>query len=131
MAERLPGRFPMKKSALLFLQDTGALDGLAALFPIQARLACAQVLEGCAPALEKLAPQAPEEGWLAFCYRLASRTMFPGSFDPPGTEAQREGGLFYLTVLQVLLDQERAALPFDPLMDFQFLPEEVSAAVKS
>ncbi len=128
VAERLPGRFPMKKSALLFLQDTGALDGLAALFPLQARLTCAQVLEGCAPALEKLAPQAPEGGWLAFCYRLASRTMFPGSFDPPGTEAQREGGLFFLTVLQVLLDQERAALPFDPLMDFQFLPEEVSAA---
>ena len=128
VAERLPGRFPMKKSALLFLQDTGTLDGLAALFSLQARLTCAQVLEGCAPALEKLAPQAPEGGWLAFCYRLASRTMFPGSFDPPGTEAQREGGLFFLTVLQVLLDQERAALPFDPLMDFQFLPEEVSAA---
>ena len=36
-----------------------------------------------------------------------------------------EGAQFYLVVLQVLLDYERQVLPFDPLMDFQFLtPEE-------
>ena len=36
-----------------------------------------------------------------------------------------EGARFYLTVLQILLDYERQVLPFDPLMDFQFLtPEE-------
>ncbi len=36
-----------------------------------------------------------------------------------------DGAQFYLAVLQVLLDYERQVLPFDPLMDFQFLtPQE-------
>ena len=34
------------------------------------------------------------------------------------------GALFFLTVLQVMLDRERRAVPFDPLKDFQFLSSE-------
>ena len=98
--------------------------GLAALFPIRERLSCARVLELCAPTLNRLCPKAPEKGWGPFTYQYVCHTMFPdGGFAP---EAGRcgAGAEFYLTVLQVLLDQERAALPFDPMLDFQFLSEE-------
>jgi len=120
-----------RKSADALLRHPAWIAGLEELLPIRARLTCAQVLELCAPMLEKLAPEAPEEGWLAFSYQHICGCMFPGSGFAPGGERYANGAKFYLTVLQILLDRERAALPFDPLTDFALLPEEEAAACDS
>ena len=85
------------------------------------------MLEVCAPILPKLSP-VPEDGWLSFCYRYVRSILYPkGEFAPDAAEYE-DGARFFLTVLQTLLDLERQALPFDPLVDFQFLtPEEYRA----
>ncbi len=122
-ARRSPS-FSSRRAVQALLRTPGWEQALSALLPIRERLSCAQVLELCAPVLERLCPQGPEQGWGPFCYQYVCHLMFPdGGFAP---EAGRcgEGALFCLTVLQVLLDHERAALPFDPMLDFQFLPEE-------
>ena len=113
-----------KKAALELLRAPGWAEELSQLLPIRRRLECEEVLELCAPILPKLSP-APEDGWLTFCYRYVRSILYPeGNFAPDAAEYE-PGARFFLTVLQVLLDQERQALPFDPLMDFQFLtPEE-------
>ncbi len=74
--------------------------------------------------MDKLCPQSPRQGWGLFCYQYICRIMFPQNGFAPEADQYEAGARFYLTVLQVLLDHERAALPFDPMMDFQFLPEE-------
>ena len=118
---------PDRRAALELLSAPGWAEELAQLLPIRRRMECGEVLELCSPILPKLSP-APEDGWLSFCYRYIRGALYPaGDFAPDGEE-YAGGARFYLTVLQVLLDQERRALPFDPLMDFHFLtPEEYSA----
>ena len=113
-----------KKAALELLRTPGWAEELSQLLPIRRRLECGEVLEVCTPILPKLSP-VPEEGWLAFCYRYVRSILYPeGNFAPDAAEYE-DGARFYLTVLQVLLDQERAVMPFDPLVDFQFLtPQE-------
>ena len=127
-ARKLLGSVTSRRAVQELMKTPGWEEGLSALFPIRERLSCTQVLELCAPILDKICPQPPEKGWGPFCYQYICRIMFPeGGFAP---EAGRCGGgaLFYLTVLQVLLDRERAALPFDPMLDFAFLTEEEYAA---
>ena len=118
---------PDQRAALELLRAPGWAEELAQLLPIRRRLECGEVLELCSPILPKLSP-APEDGWLSFCYRYIRSILYPeGDFAPDGEE-YAGGARFYLTVLQVLLDQERRTLPFDPLADFHFLaPEEYSA----
>lgn len=118
---------PDYQAALELLRAPGWAEELAQLLPIRQRLECGEVLELCSPILPKLSP-APEDGWLSFCYRYIRSILYPeGGFAPDGEE-YADGARFYLTVLQVLLDQERKDLPFDPLADFRFLtPEEYSA----
>ena len=113
-----------KKAALELLRTPGWAEELSQLLPIRRRLECGEVLEVCTPILPKLSP-VPEDGWLAFCYRYVRSILYPeGNFAPDAAEYE-DGARFYLTVLQVLLDQERAVMPFDPLVDFQFLtPQE-------
>ena len=113
-----------RKAALELLRTPGWAEELSQLLPIRRRLECGEVLEVCTPILPKLSP-VPEEGWLAFCYRYVRSILYPeGNFAPDAAEYE-DGARFYLTVLQVLLDQERKLLPFDPLVDFQFLtPQE-------
>ncbi len=113
-----------RKAALELLRTPGWAEELSQLLPIRRRLECGEVLEVCTPILPKLSP-VPEEGWLAFCYRYVRSILYPeGDFAPDAAEYE-DGARFYLTVLQVLLDQERAVMPFDPLVDFQFLtPQE-------
>ena len=113
-----------RKAALELLRTPGWAEELSQLLPIRRRLECGEVLEVCTPILPKLSP-VPEEGWLAFCYRYVRSILYPeGNFAPDAAEYE-DGARFYLTVLQVLLDQERAVMPFDPLVDFQFLtPQE-------
>lgn len=103
-------------------RTVGWEDALEKLFPLSDRLSCRQVLNLCRPLLDKIAPE-PEEGWLNFSYRTASALLFPAE-DAAHTAAQRSGALCYLRILQVLLDEERQELPFDPKLDFDFCTEE-------
>ncbi len=124
LATRKLPSIPNRRAALALMKAPAWLQGLEELFPIQGRLSPSHILELCAPILNKLCPQGPEGGWGPFCYQYVCSLMFPqGGFAP---EAPRcgEGAVFYLTILQLLLDQERAALPFDPMWDFQFLTGE-------
>ena len=113
-----------RRAAMALTKTPGWSEGLGALFPIRSRLSCTQILQLCAPILDKLCPQPPQQGWGSFCYQYICRTMFPKNGFVPDAQPYEAGARFYLTVLQVLLDHERAALPFDPMMDFQFLSEE-------
>ena len=113
-----------RRAALALTKTPGWSEGLSALFPIRSRLSCTQILQLCAPVMDRLSPQPPKEGWGSFCYQYICRTMFPQNGFAPDAQPYEAGARFYLTVLQVLLDHERAALPFDPMMDFQFLSEE-------
>ena len=51
-----------RKTVLALLRDPVWLAGLSALLPIRERLTCRQVLEACAPLLDKVCPRQPEGG---------------------------------------------------------------------
>ena len=124
LSQRHPAFLSGRRSPRSLLKDPAWVEGLSALFPIQARLSCAQVLETCRPLLDRVCPGEPEGGWLDYCGQYIKNIMFPeGGFAPAQPEFG-DGAILYLTVLQILLDQERSALPFDPMMDFHFLTEE-------
>ena len=95
---------------------------LEPVFPIEQRLTCAEVLEMCRPMLDAAAPE-PREGWLSYAYKVADALLFPVG-DTDHTSAQWDAALCFLKVLQVLLDEERRELPFDPRFDFAFCTEE-------
>ena len=50
--------------------------------------------------------------------------MFPGQEFEPRQEAHGAGATFFLALLQVLLDTERAKLPADPLWQLELLEED-------
>ena len=106
------------KEAAERLRDSGVAEALGNL--PRARLRCAEIAELCAPLLGG----APARGWCAFSYDFIRARMYPqGRFAPDAYGFER-GALTFLTILQTLLDRERAALPFDPMYDFAFLPPE-------
>ena len=111
-----------RSSAAALLLEQGYLQRLEELLSTPGRLTCAAVLASCQDTLDLLCP-APEEGWLLGTYRYAGAVMFPSA----GTESLRRsyapGAFFFLSLLQVLFDDERARLPLDPLLDIQLLPE--------
>ena len=127
MAEALSARraagLTSRKAALALLKAPGWTETLEGLLPIRQRLTCAQALELCRQLPDFFSP-APEQGWLAFCYDYVRTRMFPDGCFVPIPSPYAAGAEVFLTVLQVLLDHERAALPFDPLIDFQFLSQE-------
>ncbi len=123
LAARKLQTVPSRQAALKLMQASPWTQGLSALFPIRERLTCAQVLGLCSPILAELCPSPPPEGWGPFCYQFICRLMFPDNGFAPEADRYRDGALFYLTALQALLDRERDALPFDPMLDFQFLEE--------
>ena len=104
------------------LEDQAYLQRFAPLYD-KGRLQCAGILALCREELDRLSPE-PEEGWLAFAYDFARKSMFP----EPDFESRREkhgaGAVFFLSLLQVLLDTERAKLPGDPLWQLELLEEE-------
>jgi nicotinic acid mononucleotide adenylyltransferase len=126
LAARKLAAIPNRRAALDLLKNPVWTEGMSALFPIQSRLSCARILELCAPALNKLAPDTPDCGWGPFCYQYVCHLLFPRNPYSPQAERYHTGAEFCLTVLQILLDHERESVPFDPLMDFQFLPLEVA-----
>lgn len=124
LALRAPGTVPSRKAVAELMQTQAWTQGLEALFPIRERLSCARILELCAPLLDRTCPQGPEKGWGPFTYQYVCGLMYPGGGFAPEAGRCGAGAQFYLIVLQLLLDREREALPFDPMLDFQFLPEE-------
>jgi hypothetical protein len=91
------------------------------------RLKCADVLSLCREELDRLGPQ-PEEGWLAYAYRFACETMFPRRESESQRDQYAAGALYFLSLLQVLLDGERGELPFDPMWDLSLLEEDELSA---
>ena len=124
LAARRPGGLANRRTLQELMKAPAWTDGLAALFPIRERLSCARILELCTSILDRLCPKAPEKGWGPFTYQYVCHIMYPENGFAPEADRCGSGAEFYLTVLQVLLDQERTALPFDPMLDFQFLTEE-------
>lgn len=92
------------------------------LLPLRERLSCAQALAAFRPLLDAMAPE-PEEGWLLCAYQTAVSLLYPQE-GRSCTPAQRDGALCFLQFLRQLFDAERAALPFDPWLDFAFCTEE-------
>ena len=88
-----------------------------------ARLRCADVLALCREELNQLSPE-PEEGWLLFTYDFARQSMFPELGSEQRREKHGAGAVFFLSLLQVLLDAERAILPSDPLWQLELLGED-------
>ena len=86
------------------------------------RITCGEALTVARPLLERVAPE-PAEGWLHCAYQVVSALQFPQG-ESPYNDAQRDGALCYLRILQRLLEQERAALPFSPQYDFAFCTEQ-------
>jgi len=116
--------FPNRHTTRTLLEEWGILPHIAALFPIQSRITCAQVLELCAPALHCISPTPPEEGWLKFSFQYTRHLMFPHLNQLEQTQPLCSGAQFYLSVLQYLFRREREALPFDWRIDFRLLSEE-------
>ncbi|MBQ5755268.1 MAG: cytidyltransferase-related domain protein, partial [Oscillospiraceae bacterium] len=96
---------------------------LAGLWPIKERLTCASVLELCRPAMERLAPQ-PECGWMTGAYHLVRYVMFNQKEFMPQVEKSRAALYLYLKTLQFFFDAERQVVPFDPMVDMEFLTDE-------
>ena len=115
---------PSRKAAQALLREMDYTGTLAALLPLKDRLSPGALLNACAPVLDRLCPEAPSAGWGKFCYQFICGKMFPDGPFAPEKDRCGTAAAFYLTVLQVLLDYERTVLPFDPLMDFDFLTQE-------
>lgn len=109
-----------RRAAAERLRQSEVIERLSALFLLRERLSCGAVAEACAPLLG----DAPERGWCAFCYDFIRARMYPNGGFAPDAALYERGALTYLTILQVLLDRERQALPFDPMYDYAFLPPE-------
>ena len=123
VSRKLPA-CPGKTAAQALLRQMDFSAAMATLLPLQQRISPGAVLELCAPVMDKLCPEPPAAGWGKFCYQFICSTMFPDGPFAPERDRCGQAATFYLTVLQVLLDYERTVLPFDPLMDFAFLPQE-------
>ena len=69
------------------------------------RVSCAGALDLCREDLERLDGPEPREGWLPYCYGFARRLLFP---EKHGDRSHGAGAVFFLSVLQVLLDAGRS-----------------------
>ncbi len=87
------------------------------------RLQCGAVLSLCREELNTLSPE-PEEGWIAFTYDFARKCMFPEEDFEPRRAEHGAGAIFFLALLQVLFDAERALLPPDPMWQLDLLEED-------
>lgn len=113
---------PYKEMLTGLLEDEKYIQRFAALFD-GGRLRCGAVLELCRAELERLSP-APEEGWLLFTYDFVRKSMFPEREFEPRRERHGAGAVFFLSLLQVLLDAERVFLPSDPMWELELLEED-------
>lgn len=104
------------------LEEQNYLQRFAPLYD-GTRIRCRGVLALCQEELDALSPQ-PEEGWIAFAYDFARKSMFPEPAFEPRRQEHGAGAVFFLSLLQVLFDAERAMLPADPMWQLELLEEE-------
>ena len=133
LATQLLRQLSTKTAAALLGHDRAAISALLAehaysrrleeLLSTDGRLTCAAVLEQCRDTLDLLSPQ-PEEGWLSGAYQYACAVMFPSDENEGLRRAYAPGAFFFLTLLQVLFDDERTRFSPEPLLDIALLPEE-------
>ena len=81
-------------------------------------------LEGAAAHLELAESLGGEPTMLQCVNQLNRMCLFPEQFPDTGREVYGAGASFFLALLQVLFDAERAALPMDPMWDLDLLREE-------
>lgn len=87
------------------------------------RVVCDRVEVCCRPIMNKLCPDTPGEGWLAFCYAALCARLFPSPHIPAPEEAQTQAMDFLLDTLSFLLASE-AGFPHDPLLDICWPTED-------
>lgn len=109
------------QTATILLRSMDWGQVLHPLLPIRRRITCDEVLALARPLLSRIAPE-PPEGWLQWVYHVANTLLFPQT-DTNHTSRQWDAAFCYLRILQLLLDEERAVLPFSPLFDFAFCTE--------
>ena len=137
LSAQLLRQLSTKSAAAVLHRDRSAMAALLSeqdyprrleeLLSRKGRLTCAAVLERCQDTLEALCP-VPEEDWMTASYHCACALMFPDSEDEERRRACAPGAFFFLTLLQVLFDDERTRLPLDPLLDIRLLSEGELAA---
>ena len=97
-------------------------EAIPDLFPVKGRFTCRQLFEQCREAMNALSPE-PEEGWMPFTYRFVCHILYPEADFTEFAAPYRAGAILYLTVLRFFFDEERKVVPFDPMVDYQFLTD--------
>lgn len=100
------------------------------IFPIKRRIQCQEIYEICREPMSLIGRE-PREGWMKFTYQYVCHILYPDEEFTEKAENYFAGALFYLAVLQFIFDKEREALPFEPMVDFDFLPLEEAEKYES
>ena len=92
--------------------------------PRSQRLDCRGVIEAAAGQFDDI--PTPEGGWSAYVFSNATARLYPRRRQD-ATAQQEDFALCALLALQLLLEEERRALPFDWQLDFAFCTETEAA----
>ena len=92
--------------------------------PRSQRLDCRSVIEAAAGQFDDI--PVPEGGWSAYVFSNATARLYPRRRQD-ATAQQKDFALCALLALQLLLEEERRALPFDWQLDFAFCTETEAA----
>mgnify|MGYP004520013173 FL=1 len=92
--------------------------------PVRQRLACRALIEAAVEAMPDI--PVPEGGWCSCVLSDATARLYP-QHRRPATEPQEDFALCALLAIQLLLEEERRALPFDWHIDFAFCTDEEAA----
>ena len=92
--------------------------------PVRQRLACRALIEAAVEAMPDI--PVPEGGWCSCVLSDATARLYP-QHRRPATEPQEDFALCALLAIQLLLEEERRALPFDWHIDFTFCADEEAA----
>ncbi len=92
--------------------------------PRSQRLDCRSVIETAAGIFDDI--PTPEGGWSAYVFSNATARLYPRRRQD-ATAQQEDFALCALLALQLLLEEERRALPFDWQLDFAFCTETEAA----
>ena len=93
--------------------------------PVRQRLACRALIEAAVEAMPDI--PVPEGGWCSCVLSDATARLYP-QHRRPATEPQEDFALCALLAIQLLLEEERRALPFDWHIDFAFCADEEAAS---
>lgn len=66
----------------------------------------------------------PPDGWFDYIYKCGLNTLFPESTKASRTALYEVGRYFYLEVLKLFLRYEKRNIPFDPMLNMNFLSNE-------